>query len=151
MEKLLNTYTIKEVLIFIVLLALAIKGVLTFMDWAIDRLRKVFGKEFQRQTKEQQSEQRIENLEKNYEQLAKSVNTMSEKIDILVQSDRDDIKSFLTEKHHYFCYQQGWIDDYSLECCERRYAHYVEEGGNSFIGGFMDELRALPKLPPKKI
>jgi hypothetical protein len=43
----------------------------------------------------------------------------------------------------------GWIDDYSMECCERRYQHYKDEGGNSFIKGFMEDLRALPKKPPE--
>ena len=42
----------------------------------------------------------------------------------------------------------GWIDDFSLDCLERRYQHYADEGGNSFIEGFMEELRALPKQDP---
>ena len=70
---------------------------------------------------------------------------LSDKIDMLVESDRDSIKAYITEKHHHFCYQVGWIDDFSLECLERRFKHYRDEGGNSFIGGFMDELRNLPK------
>lgn len=57
---------------------------------------------------------------------------------MLIDSDRDDIKSYITREHHYFCYQKGWIDDFSLDCCERRYKHYSDEGGNSFIGQFMD-------------
>ena len=70
------------------------------------------------------------------------------KIDMLIQSDKDDIKSFITREHHYFCYRVGWIDDFSLDCIEKRYKHYTDEGGNTFIGGFMEELRALPKSDP---
>jgi hypothetical protein len=33
---------------------------------------------------------------------------------------------------------------------EKRYQHYAEEGGNSFIENFMNELRALPKQQPSK-
>lgn len=70
------------------------------------------------------------------------------KIDMLIESDKDDIKSYITREHHYFCYKIGWIDDFSLDCIEKRYKHYTDEGGNTFIGGFMEELRALPKSNP---
>ena len=73
---------------------------------------------------------------------------MKDKIDMLIESDKDDIKAYITSKHHHFCYEQKWIDDFSLDCLERRYAHYTEEGGNSFIKSFMEELRSLPKSPP---
>ena len=45
---------------------------------------------------------------------------------------------------------QEWIDDYSLDCIERRYKHYIDEGGNSFIGQLMIEIRKLPHQPPHK-
>ena len=74
---------------------------------------------------------------------------LSKKIDMLVQSDRDDIKAYITKEHHKFCYDKGWIDDFSLDCLEKRFKHYADEGGNSFICSFMQELRALPKRPPQ--
>ena len=37
------------------------------------------------------------------------------------------------------------IDDFSLDCIEKRFAHYQDEGGNSFIAALMAEIRALPK------
>ena len=77
------------------------------------------------------------------------LNKLSEKIDVLIASDRDDIRSFITKEHHYFCYEKGWIDNFSLECLENQYSHYVDEGGNSFIKAFMEELRRLPKQNPK--
>ena len=39
----------------------------------------------------------------------------------------------MAEKHHFFVYKQGWIDDYNLNCLEKRYRHYQQEGSNSFI------------------
>ena len=68
---------------------------------------------------------------------------------MLIDSDKDAIKSYITQKHHFFCYEQGWIDDFSLDCIERRYQHYKEEGGNTFIDGFMGQLRQLPKGSPQ--
>lgn len=155
MEKLLSTYSLTDILLFLIIFAIAAKGVITFFDWAADRLRKVFSKEFNQTTAKQDLELRLQEhsqtmdeLKNNQKELHEAVMYLTKKVDMLIDSDKDDIKSFLTKEHHYFCYQQGWIDDYSLECCERRYAHYVDEGGNSFIAGFMDELRQLPKCPP---
>ena len=45
MEELLTRYTITEIVIFIVFLAIAIKEVVTFFDWAHSRLKGVFKKE----------------------------------------------------------------------------------------------------------
>ena len=69
---------------------------------------------------------------------------------MLIESDKEDIKSYVTERHHHFAYEQGWIDDYSLECLERKFVIYRHEHGNSFVEGLMDEIRALPKQPPEQ-
>ena len=78
-------------------------------------------------------------------QLKNTINDIKKAINLLTESDKDDIKAWITEKHHYFCYQIGWIDDYSLDCIEKRYGHYKDEGGNTFIDELMEEIRALPK------
>ena len=75
------------------------------------------------------------------------IDKLEKKINILIDSDKDDIKAYIVDKHHHFCYDQRWIDDYSLDCLEKRYSHYTIEGGNSFIADLMSELRALPKKP----
>ena len=99
---------------------------------------------------------RIENGENFMAQLREhqkcndeTLKNLSKKIDTLVESDRDDIKAYITKEHHMHCYEKHWIDDFSLDCLEKRYKHYADEGGNSFICGFMQELRSLPKRPPQ--
>ena len=61
MIQLLNTYSIGEIFIFVVILALAVKGVVTFGDWGIERLRRLFNKENQRETDRQQIDKLVEN------------------------------------------------------------------------------------------
>jgi hypothetical protein len=39
----------------------------------------------------------------------------------------------------------NYIDDYSLDCLERRFKHYQDEGGNSYIEDLMKDLRSLSK------
>ena len=45
MLELLQNYTVAEIVSFIVILALAIKALISFLDWAKDRLFKFFRKE----------------------------------------------------------------------------------------------------------
>ena len=73
--------------------------------------------------------------------------SIQSKMDLLIESDKDDIKAWITEKHHFYCYQQKYIDDYTLDCLEKRFTRYEAEGGNSFIHNLMDDLRELPRKP----
>ena len=144
MAQLLNNYSLHEILIFLIVLALGIKGFFTFWDWGVDRLRKIFHKENQQDL----DREKIHQLSENQEKLIDNMNKLTEKIDMLIESDKADIKAYITEKHHHFVYDKKWIDDYSLDSLEKRFNHYVEEGGNSFVGGLMSEIRQLPKTPP---
>lgn len=155
MIELLQKYSPSDILMFTILLALAVKSLISFFDWAYERFQRIFNKEYSKLNKQQELEKRLQHgdemiktLEANQQMTDKILQNLSTKIDILVDSDKDAIKSYITKQHHYFCYQIGWIDDFSLDCLEKRYGHYADEGGNSFIEGFMEELRALPKQPP---
>lgn len=158
MREFFEAYSIVEIIIFFVLAAAAIKCAIDFFDWAHVRLKNVFDKEhtnIERQKeideKFKDRDEEIKQLKQSQAELTAAIGDFNKKIDMLIDSDKDDIKSYLTREHHYFCYVQKWIDDYSLDCCERRFKHYQAEKGNSFIGGFMNELRALPKMPPSNI
>ena len=92
----------------------------------------------------------IENINAQHtldrQELIKKIDETNATISVLLASDKDDIKSWITEKHHYFCYERKCIDYQSLDCIEKRYGHYVDEGGNSFVADLMNEIRALPKV-----
>ena len=154
--ELLASYSIEQILSFIVCLALAIKGCVGFWDWGYGRIKQVFQKETEEETKDKQLEQRLNRIEDNLNTLLEAqkkntdtINEMKNQMSILSESDKDDIKSFIVREYHYFCEQKEWIDDYSLDCIEKRYTHYKQEGGNSFVHTLMEGLRALPKHPPK--
>ena len=158
MIELLATYSLSEIVAFLVTFALAIKGLVSFWDWAIDRIRKVFKKESQKDREKQLLEERLirgdlkmKELSKQQEKTSEQLESICSKIDMLISSDKDSIKSYITKEHHIFVYQKGWIDDYSLDCIEKRFQHYRDEGGNSFVEDLMDELRELPKRPPQDL
>ena len=134
---------------FLIIVALAIKGVIDFFDWVKNKNRGAYTKEKTNEDERKTTKERITKLEESVEKVTDSVNKIGDKVDLLVASDKDAIKAFITREHHYFCYQKGWIDDYSLDCLEKRYTHYVEENGNSFIGELMAEVRKLPRRSPE--
>lgn len=140
MLDLLQQYSLQDILIFIIILGVALKGCFSFFDDFTNRSVKIFNRTYQKPKQ----------LQNTIKKMEESIENLSKKVDILMKSDRDDIKAFITRQHHYFVYQKGWIDDYSLDCIERRYTHYNEQGGNSFIQTLMTDLRNLPKQEPKQ-
>lgn len=153
MLELLQQYSFTEIILCVVFIALAIKGVVSFFDWSIERLRQFFNKEnLLEKSKEELNNSieknniRIEELTKSQESIMEEIKALKTSINLLIESDKDDIKAYITEQHHHFCYDLKYIDDYSLDCLERRYSHYKVEGGNSFIKDLMQELRDLPKV-----
>lgn len=152
MLELFQHYSISEIFIFIVLLALATKGVVEFFSWGQEKLSKIFHFKYNKLTEKEKLQQQlaqqasaIQVLKEQQKSTDMYLKSMQSKIDLLIDSDKDDIKSYITKEHHHFCYQVGEIDDFSLDCLERRYKHYADQGGNSFIAGFMEDLRKLPK------
>ena len=137
MLELLKNYSLTDIIIFIVMLSLAVKGVVDFYDWAKSKMVNTTDKKY---TNKEMQKKILDTLESHNTQIDK----MSKAINILIESDKDDIKAWITEQHHYFCYELGYIDDYNLQCIESRYTHYKEEDGNTFIDKFMKDIRNLP-------
>ena len=143
MIELLQKFSIQNILIFIVLLALAIKGCISFFDWIIDRNKKMVHKA----DEPEQLKQNLDKQSKQIDELKRLMTIITNKIDMLIHSDRDSIKAYITKEHHHYI-KKGWIDTFTLNCIEKRYSHYQDEGGNSFIANLMDEIRKLPLNPP---
>ena len=129
--ELLKQFSLTEIVIFIILLGSALKGFSSFLDWLSEKGVKIFKNKYQ---KPKETEQ-----------------TLKEIVQAIKDLKQDAIKAFITRQHHYFCYQLKEIDDQSLDCIQKRYSHYKDQGGNSYIDTLMSELRSLPKSLPKTI
>jgi len=147
--ELLSSFTTAQIIIFIVLLAIAFKKIADFLDWMRDKIKKRDNKHQETISRDQKIDQQLAEFQSELKHITETVDKTNAEIKILKESDKDDIKAFITREHHYFCYTKGWIDDFSMDCIEKRYGHYVEEEGNSFVLDLMTELRALPKQEPK--
>lgn len=146
MQELLAQYSVSEIILFIFLLAMALKKFVQLVDWYKNRARKAI--------KEKDRPEELAAIAKVHDEQLNSIkeelSSLKSEIQLLLDSDRDDIKQSLTKDHHYFCYKLGSIDDYSLDCMEKRFSHYQDEGGNSFIQTLMQDVRALPRKLEKE-
>ena len=157
MLELLSTYSLTQIVTFIVLLAIAVKEGITLVIWFKDFFKTKFNDDIKNTVaKKKQNEQicktkeDIQLLIQNQEKIFEEIKLFKQQLEMIIESDKDDIKSWITEKHHFYYYERKWIDDYSMDCIEKRYGHYKDEGGNSFIEELMNELRSLPKTPPQQ-
>ena len=151
MRDLLSRYSLSEIALFVFLLLVSVKDILQFFDWFQNRIKQIYDKHHHRDEIEGTVVDLNESYENTLHKVNNSFNDINDKIKMLIESDKEDIKSFITSQHHHFVYEKGWIDDYSMECIEKRFAIYEQEHGNSFVKGLMLEIRALPKRPPDDI
>ena len=159
---LLTSFTITQIITFIITFALAVKGGWDLVDYFRGKYNKKFNSDYSKKKKEEELEKhyldckkqhdetmiQYDNLNNKLDNIAESVNDLSKRVDTLTESDMHDIKQSIVKDYHYFTEKQGWIDDFSLNVIELRFADYKEEGGNSFVENLVKELRALPKHPP---
>ena len=92
MIELLSTYPLTEILTIVITLALALKGLVSFVEWCNEKITKIVLK--------------TEQTQKNHDSildLKEELDDLRTSVALLIESDKDSIKSYITEKHHYFC------------------------------------------------
>ena len=153
----LKDFPISEILLCIIGVLVLIKWIIEYFDWGHKRTKDKYDQEAKRNKdiedineKLNQNSEDIKMLIEMQKQQNEKIEQQNLRIELLIDSDKDDIKAFITEKYHYFVEVKGWIDDYSLDCLERRFQHYKDENGNSFVADLMSEIKRLPKHPPQK-
>lgn len=147
MLDLLSKYSVGEIIIFIIILSLGVKQFIELVDWFKNKFSKNANKTLNEKERNQKIDEKLTQYSASLQQINEDMQDFKCKLKILMDSDKDDIKSYIVKEHHYFCYKVGWIDDQSMDCLERRYEHYVDENGNSYVKGLMEQLRALPRAP----
>ena len=153
----LKDFPISEILLCIVGVLVLVKWIIEYFDWGHKRTKDKYDQEAERKKniedineKLNQNSEDIKMLIEMQKQQNEKIEQQNLRIELLIDSDKDDIKAFITEKYHYFVEVRGWIDDYSLDCLEKRFQHYRDENGNSFVADLMSEIKRLPKHPPQK-
>ena len=159
MKELLQTYNISEIILFIFLILIAAKEVIELYRYFKGMIKGGVKKEDYYEDKINEVIEKVDTLSERYDKTLIEMKNIQDEynnhfeeqgksLTILLESDRDDIKGYIVEKHHQFT-QQGWIDDFSMDVLTRRFKHYKDEGGNSYAERLMKELDQLPKQPPQ--
>lgn len=135
MLELLAGYSLGQVLIFIVVFALALKEFFNVFDFFKAKVKLWL-------TGEQEKEKNSVSLQK----LAEKMDKITTRLELLTESDKDDIRSWIVEKRNYYvAHPEEKIDNFVMDAIEKRYQHYKDEGGNSYISNMMEELRKMAK------
>ena len=90
---------------------------------------------------------RFDDIDKRLDDFEKRMIAAEQRLKDLTESDMHDIKAWIVEQYHKFYTNQGWIDAFSAETIDKRYADYVKEGGNSYIENLINQLHTLSMDP----
>lgn len=167
-NQLLGQYNFGDVVIIIILVLMCAKSLGEALSWAYKAIKGKFRKDSETEQiidEHETIEQKINTLSDNVNALCESVQSIQDEIHSLskkqdslqkkildMESSQADIQEqflysarvFIIDKYHYHCYVVHQIDEITMDSLENRYATYKSHGGNSFIDGLMDRLRALP-------
>lgn len=141
----------------ILVLMIGIPSIINFIGWCkriwnqrqqfqqenIDKGKRIEAREEREENRLQKGESRMTTLESDVADLKGIAKKQQELIELLIQSDELDIKSWIKIQHEKWM-PKGCIDSQTLDLLEQRYAIYEKEGGNSWAKKLMTELRSLP-------
>lgn len=156
-QDLLSQFSIESIILFSIGLVVAFKFISELWDWGYGRIKKHFNIQSEKQRQETEEKEKAASLEakiddfidtmyKRHDELDSTIQKLTEQQEHTVDRLQENTRSFIIDKHHYFCYQLGAIDDMNLQSLERRYMYYKSDGGNSFIDQLMEEIRHLPRV-----
>lgn len=116
-----------------------------FKQENIERGKRLEAEAEAREARLVHGEARMDALEANVQKLTALAEAQQKMIELLIQSDELDIKSWIKAQHERWI-PLGCIDSQTLELLEQRYSIYTKEGGNSWAEKLVKELRALPTV-----
>lgn len=153
MSNLFAQYSIETIILIIVMLGVATKFIGELIEWFYTKLRKYFNHQNDKDKAHSEITDGLSDIKEKISTLVTNSTILNERVSNLeaqaeLTTDRlqENSKSYIIDKHHYFCYEVKAIDDLNLQSLERRYLYYKTAGGDSYIDGLMEEIRALPKV-----
>ena len=162
MTELLENFSLSQIIFYAIVLFVALKELIDFVSWWMEKYRDRFDISYNKKRDKEILEERLSGYDSQIDNLLNQVQKLDIKLDkigknfnssiesiqgqvsLLIDSDKNDIKSWMVEKHHDFM-AKGQIDDYSMNVIELRFQNYREEGGNSYVKSLVEDLRKLNK------
>lgn len=153
LSQLVSQYSFGAIVMLVVILAVAFKFLSELLEYFYNKLKKYFNYQTLKDTQHSEIIESIASLQADIKSFSQEISNQSNDIKALQEREKltlerlqENSRSYIIDKHHYFCYEIKAIDDLNLESLERRYLYYKAAGGNSFIDGLMEEIRELPRI-----
>lgn len=153
LSNLFAQYSIESIILLLIALGLSIKLVGELWEYFYNKAKKYLNYQSEKDQKHNallegitSVKESIEKVQEKQQTLEQTVIGFDKQIQQLTERLQENTRSFIIDKHHYFVYQVKAIDDLNLQSLERHYLYYKLAGGDSFIDGLMEEIRALPRL-----
>lgn len=155
MASLLSSYSLTTILLVGIAIVFAIKEIIELIEFFQKRIKTKYEKDQQPKNDKEEILTKLDNLTIEVKNISSKQLTIETKIeeqqdilDLLIDSDKDQIKSAIVKDYHRFM-EKGWIDDFSMDALEKCFTHYRDEGGNTYVCDLMKDLRTLPHHPKK--
>lgn len=129
-------YTLEATIIFLFMFGTALKQ-------GYELVQYFRNKTFNHVDKIREQEETLEQVINNMQQQQKQLQSITDKIDELLVSDKDSIKSWIVMLYKQYKTDPSGLDSMQMDLLERRFSHYKKEGGNSYIDNLMQELREI--------
>lgn len=133
MEALLSAYSVEQILLFSSILVGAVIATMKSFDFLYHRLADWILTQSRKQ-------KQLKTMGKNIELLLEKSKEMDGVIKVLKESDMRRIRAEITREYQKRCKSET-IDFFTLQYLQGQYLSYVEEGGNSYIAGLMNEIQ----------
>lgn len=138
MTNLLNTFDIGTIILVLFMAAVAIKQGLELYHYFHNKIYGIY-------SEEDRKKDTIEKIQLSMEKMNQQVEKIDKKTTMLQQSDMDAIKSWIVMLYRKYKKAPSELDHMEMDLLERRYEHYKQQGGNSYIDEIMEDLRAIYK------
>lgn len=152
-QDLLANYSIESLILLLLVVGIALKFIIDLTSYFYNKLKGHFSKKHEQEHEKDEIFEMLNNIKKKVEENEQSIKkinekltTLEEQVDLVTERLQENTRSWIIDKHHYFCFEIGGIDDFNLQSLERRFLYYKAAGGNSYIDGLMEEIRNLPKI-----
>ena len=144
--ELFQIISLEQLLVLLVGVGIAVKTVSELWEWIHKKFQIHFLEENEMDQKEKQIADALIKLQQTVDKLEEQNQSMIANVDLITERMQENSRNFIIDKHHYFVFEMGAIDEFSLQSLEREFTYYKRAGGNSFIEKLMDDIRQLPIL-----
>lgn len=144
-EELLASYSPTQLFLLLFLVGFALKAFFEMVDYFYKKLGEYFNTEHDKQTEDIKQTELLQSLELDMKEQVRQIKNISEVLNIMQERMQDQARNYIIDEHHKFVYELHKIDDRSLQSLERQYSFYSAAGGDTYVGGLMEEIRQLPK------